>query len=94
MNGIYQMTKDGKIKLGRFYSVEIAEMLNAGNGGIDIQYYQLPNQHLIGLLRFRLVGPYHIILDGVNLECPHQVCKVNVYKKKTGYVMKIKPVIG
>jgi len=94
MERVYEMNKDGNIKLGRYYSTDIAKMLDVGNGEICINYYQQPNQHLVGIMRFGLRGPYHIILDGVNLECPHQICKVNIYKKKTGYVMKIKPVIG
>lgn len=90
---IHVMDKNGNIKLGRYYSIDILDMLIIGDGKININYQQ-PNNQQVNIMQFGLTGPYRIILDGVNLECPHQICKVNIYKKKTGYVMKIKPAIG
>ncbi len=95
----YFMKKDGSVYLGRFPSRHIQEILKPS--GSIAMYYSTDNPSLVehgapgGILFFSIKegenNPLYIDKTVLETKC---LCKVNVYRKKNGYVMKISALKG
>lgn len=97
-NQYYSMKENGTINLGRFSSKHIQEILKP-SGSISM-YYSTDTPNLVekgipgGILFFSLNegnNPLYVDKQVLETVC---TCKVNVYKKRYRYIMKIKVVKG